>query len=468
MSTALRSFLHLIEGEGELLRIQEPVDPRFELAQVLKESDRRSGPALLFEQVTGYSCPVAGNLLGSRRRLALLFGVPEDHVVEEYERRRAHLLPPAAVSPAPCQEVVIREAVDVLKTLPIPTYHEKDGGPYITCGVLFAKDPLTGQRGVGLHRLHVKGKNRIGVHLSNPPISQMQANAEALGRPLEVAVALGVDPVILMASIVRMPTGDKLALAGGLRGEAVEVVRGTEVAVEVPAHAEAVLEGRILPGVREDEGPFGETSGYYFGDRSHVIEVAALTHRDRPIIQALHPMSQEVVMLAGASAEAELLRFLHREGYQVRHLHLGGGTGRPHALVSLRKSHDGEPKQLLHLLLSHAPWIKHAVVLDDDVELHDPEDVEWALATRVQGDRDLVILSGLPGRSIDPSTRDGFTAKVGVDATVPIRERGRYVRPRVPSDVVQKARELVSRLVKESPPPYGHEHGHEHGHGHAH
>ena len=463
MSSAFRDFLHLLEGEGQLLRIQENVNPRFELSQILKEIDRRGGPALLFERVTGYSYPVAGNLLGTRHRLALLFGTSEEHITEEYERRRGRLIPPITAPHAPCQEVVVQEQgdLDILKILPIPTYHEKDGGPYITCGVLFAKDPLTGQRGVGLHRLHVKGKNRLGVHLSNPPISQFQANAEALGNPLEVAIALGVDPLILMASIVRMPSGDKLALAGGLRGEAVEVVRGTHVGVEVPARAEAVLEGRILPGVREDEGPFGETSGYYFQDRSHVIEITAITHRDRPITQALHPMSHEVTMLAGASAEAELLRFLRAEGYQVRHLHLTGGTSRPHALVSLRKSHDGEPKQLLHLLLSHSPWIKHAAVLDDDVDIHDPEDVEWALSTRVQGDRDLVILSGLPGRSIDPSTRNGFASKVGVDATVPIAERERYVRPRVPADVAQRAREFVSRYLKEGDhPSHGHEHGH--------
>ncbi|MBI3014687.1 MAG: UbiD family decarboxylase [Candidatus Tectomicrobia bacterium] len=463
MSSAFRDFLRLLEGEGQLLRIQENVNPRFELSQILKEVDRRGGPALLFERVSGCSFPVAGNLLGTRHRLALLFGTSEEHIVEEYERRRSRLIPPVVASYAPCQEVVVQEEMDILKTLPIPTYHEKDGGPYITCGVLFAKDPLTGQRGVGLHRLHVKGKNRLGVHLSNPPISQFQANAEALGNPLEVAIALGVDPVILMASIVRMPTGDKLALAGGLRGEAVEVVRGTRVGVEVPARAEAVLEGKILPGVREDEGPFGETSGYYFRDRSHVIEVTAITHRDRPISQALHPMTNEVVMLAGASAEAELLRFLRGEGYQVRHLHLTGGTSRPHALISLRKKHDGEPKQLLYLLLSHSPWIKHAAVLDDDVDLHDPDDVEWALSTRVQGDRDLVVLSGLPGRSIDPSTRDGFGSKVGVDATVPIQERERYVRPRVPADVAQKAREFVSRYLKEGEhPPHGHGHGHGH------
>jgi 2,5-furandicarboxylate decarboxylase 1 len=255
----------------------------------------------------------------------------------------------------------------------MPTYHEGDGGPYITCGVAIAKDPASGLRSMGLHRLHIKGKRKMGIHLSNPPIARFAAEAERNNQPLDVAISLGVHPVILLASIVSSPSEDKLAIASSLLGSPIRLVKCETVDAEAPADAELVIEGKILPGVRETEGPFGETSGYYFSDASHVIEVTAITCRKNPILQALHPTVHEVALLGGPAGEAEMIQMLRQKGFQVCDLAISRFSNRTHVALSLRKNHDSEPRQMLHLLLSGVPYIKHAVVVDDDVNGRDSQ-----------------------------------------------------------------------------------------------
>ncbi len=446
----LRHFLDLLKKNGELLSIEEEVDPKFEISEILRQFDKVGGPALLFEKVKGHSSRIAGNLVGTKKRLALAFGLQSDEkLLETYHRRRGRKIAPRTVRQGPVKQVVVKEEKKVdLGTLPIPIYHEGDGGPYITCGILTAKDPLTGLRSMGLHRLHVKGPKRMGVHLSNPPISRFAADAEKNGKPLDVAISLGVHPVILLASIVSSPTEDKVAIASSLLGAPISLVKGETVDAEAPADAEVVIEGRILPNLREKEGPFGETSGYYFSDDSHVIEVTAITCRENPVTQALHPTVHEVSLLGGPAGEAEMIRMLRERGFTVTDLAVSQSSNRTHVALSLRKSHEAEPRQLLHFLLSGVPYIKHAVVVDDDVNVHDPEDIEWAIATRFQGDQDLVVIPDMKARAIDPSKKKGnFMTKVGLDATVPLPLRERFKRISVPLEVRVKVERTMSKLL---------------------
>jgi 2,5-furandicarboxylate decarboxylase 1 len=434
----LRNFLGALKKHGELLSIAEEVDPRFEICEFLRQADRAQGPALFFERVKGHSMKVAGNLVGTKKRLALAFGLTsEEKLPDTYRKRRARLGKPRRVKDGPVKEVVLKSSKRVdLNTLPIPVYHEEDAGPYITCGILTARDPQSGARSMGLHRLQVKDGRRLGVHLANPPISRFVAVAEENRRPLDVAISLGVHPILLLASIVSSPTEDKVAIAASLLGAQLPLVKCETSEVDIPAHAEVVIEGRVLPGVREPEGPFGETSGYYFSDHSHVIEVTAITHRKDAVLQALHPTAEEVAWLCGPAGEAEIVQMLREKGFAVEDLALSAASGRTHVALSLRKRHDADARQLLHYLLSGVPYIKHAVVVDDDVNVHDPRDLEWAIATRVQGDNDLLVMPNLRARSIDPSKKEGmFTAKVGVDATVPVAQRQRFKRIGVPSEV---------------------------------
>ncbi|MBI2231487.1 MAG: UbiD family decarboxylase [Deltaproteobacteria bacterium] len=449
----LRQFLQVLQDRGELLSIEEEVDLRFELSEYLKQFDAMHGPALLFKSVKGHGGQIAGNLIGTKKRLALAFGVKdEEKLLETFLKRRARKIEPRKVRSGPVKQVIVREQKEVdLTALPIPTYHEGDGGPYISCGILVSKSPSSGLRSMGLHRLQIKGKRRMGVHLSNPPISAFAAEAERDGKPLDVAVALGVHPVLLLASVVTSPNEDKLAIASSLLGSAVEMVRCATVDCEVPAHAELVIEGRVLPNVREKEGPFGETSGYYFSDDSCVIEATGVSHRKEPILQALHPTVQEVALLGGPAGEAEMLRMLRQRGFAVQDLVVNQSSNRTHVALSLRKKHDGEARQLLYFLLSGVPYIKHAVVVDDDVNVHDAQEIEWAISTRFQADNDLVIVPNLPARSIDPSKKAGeFTTKAGLDATVPMAQRERFKRIGVPTAVREKVAGTIANILQDS------------------
>lgn len=451
----LRHFLGVLQKSGELMSIGDQVDVRYELSEFLQQADRAQGPALKFENIKGHSMNVVGNLVGTKKRLALAFGLKsEEKLLETYRKRRGAVGKPRRVKDGPVKEVVLRGKQVDLNSLAIPIYHEQDAGPYITCGILTSKDPQTGLRSMGLHRLQVKDSRRLGIHLANPPISRFVAKAEESNRPLDVAISLGVHPILLLASIVSSPTEDKVAIAGSLLGGPLTLTKCETSDVDVPAHAEVVIEGKVLPNLREPEGPFGETSGYYFSDQSHVIEVTAITHRKNPILQALHPTSQEVALLCGPAGEAEIVQMLREKGFAIMDLALSAASGRTHVVVSLRKRHDSDAKQLLHFLLAGVPYIKHAVVVDDDVNVQDPRDVDWAIATRVQGDEDLVVIPNLRARSIDPSKKEGmFTAKAGIDATVPIGERQRFKRIGVPLEVRQAVAKRLAALMGASLPP---------------
>jgi 2,5-furandicarboxylate decarboxylase 1 len=436
----LRHFLNLLKENGELLCIREEVSLRFEVSEFLRQFDEQSGPALLFEKIKDHSNRIVGNLVCTRKRLGLAFGLQsEEKLLETYRKRRAHKIEPRRVRSGPVKQVVIKESRKVdLNTLAIPTYHEGDGGPYITCGVVTAKDPASGLRSMGLHRLQIKGKRRMGIHLSNPPIARFAAEAEKNGKPLDVAISLGIHPIILLASIVSSPSEDKVAIASSLLGNPIRLLRCATVDAEAPADAEVVVEGRILPKVREKEGPFGETSGYYFSDDSHVIEVTAITRREDPIIQALHPTVHEVSLLGGPAGEAEMMQMLRKRGFAVQDLAISQSSNRTHVF-----------------LLSGVPYIKHAVVVDDDVNVHDPKDIEWAIATRFQGDQDLVIIPNLKARSIDPSKKEGnFTTKVGLNATVPMKTRERFRRISVPQRVSEKVVSTILQLMGKDFNPY--------------
>ncbi len=449
----LRSFL---EGLGEdLLTIGEEVDPRFEAAAVLKEAEARGCPAVLFERVRGHpAVRIVGNVLGSRRRVARALGTSEADLLEVYRARRGEPVPaePWEAGDPPAKEVIHAGELDLPALLPALTHYERDAGPFITAGVVLARDPVTGVESMGVHRLMVKGGNRLGILLANPPLSRYHAAAEEAGRPLEVAVAVGVDPATLLAAVAPVESvgPDKLALAGALRGAPVEVVPGETVAVDVPARAEFVLEGRVVPGLREPEGPLGENTGYYVETTSPVVEVGAVTHRRDPIYQALCPWSSEVDQLLSLVAGSELLLRLRAQFPAVTDLDLVPGTCGFVATVAVRRCRPAEVRRLMALALSLERRLKAVVVVGDDVDLRDPRDVAWALATRVQPDRDVLVLPGFEGYVIDPSVGpDGRTTKVGLDATGGSGQA--FERIAVPSAAAARARSLLAGHARGGP-----------------
>ena len=444
---SLREFVAELESRGELLRITDEIDPKFEIAGILRCLDDKGGPAVIFERPKGYSIQAVGNILSRRDRLAFAMGVEQKTLIREYLKKKEHPIPPKEVAHGPVKESVINKDIDLLTLFPVATYSERDANPYITAGVVQVRDPATGQQTMGLHRIQVLGKNRLTILLLSPPISLYYQKQEALDAPLEVAIAIGMDPLFMFSSVAWMPEGDKLGLAGSLYGEPVEMVRAETVDLLVPANAEIVLEGRILPHRREKDGPFGETSGYYVPYESPVIEIEAVTHRENPMFQVLHPWSNDAFSLL-VSWEAEMLKKLQSQFPEVRHLNLIPETVGAHAVVSIGRATRGLARQIMVSMLADNAQIKRVVVVDEDVDVYSQREVEWALATRFQADTDLLILTDVLGFPLDPSTKaDYLTAKMGMDATAPAGDSDKFEKIRVPQDVQKKMQALLDQYI---------------------
>lgn len=441
----LRAFL--ADLGDDLRYVRDEFDPRFEIAAVLR-SLPAGAPAVLFDNIRGYpGTRVAGNLIASRSRLARALGTTEERLAQTWLQRKEHGVPPVVATGAvPVKEVVHRAPDDLLSLLPILTHHEKDAAPFITTGVVLCTDPETGRRGMGIHRMMVKGGRRLGILLANPPLPQFLARAEAAGRPLDVAIALGLEPATLLSSVVKVGplVPDKMAIAGALRGEPVELVRAETVDVEVPARAEIVIEGRVLPGLREAEGPFGENTGYYFSNLSPVVEVTAVTHRRDFIYPALCPWTADVDALLSLAAGTELLGQLRTQMAGIADLDLTTGTCGFTAVIALAKAKPTEVRRLIHLVFGMDKRVKLVTVVDDDVDIRDSREVAWALATRFQPERDTVILSGMEGYVIDPSCGGGTGSRMGMDAT---RGSGpEFDKITIPAAAAAKARSVLAEI----------------------
>ena len=443
----LREFLASVAGD--ILRVSPEFDPKFEMAALLHET-QSDGRIVLFENVKGHpGVSVMGNLLSSRARTAKAIGTTEEKLNQTYLNCKKHALSPVMFEGvAPVKEVIHRNPVDVAALLPMLTYHEKDVAPFITCGLVLAKDPATGRRAMGIHRMMFQGGNRFGIFLANPPLSLFFQQAEEEDRPLEIAVALGVDPATLLAAVVKVgATGpDKLEVAGGLRGLPLELTLAETVDIDVLARAEIIIEGHILPGVREQEGPFGENTGYYFSNISPVVEVTAVTHRKDFIFAALCPWTVDVDNLLSLASGTELLGQLQNQIHGVVDLELITGTCGFTAVIAVKDCQPTDVRRLIQLVLSLDLRLKIVTVVDDGVDIRNPREVSWALATRFQPDRDTVLLDKMAGYVIDPSAvESGTGSKIGFDATRGPGEQFDAIS--IPVAAATKARAVLAELV---------------------
>jgi 2,5-furandicarboxylate decarboxylase 1 len=321
---------------------------------------------------------------------------------------------------------------------------------------------------VSINRIQVHGKDRMAILMLPRHLLAFYKAAEEQDQALEVAVVIGADPLTLLASQAITPIDhDELEIAGALHGAPLPVVKCVTNAVRVPANAEIVIEGRLLPKVREPEGPFGEFPKYYSAQENReVIAVDAVTTRNNPIFHTIVPAEMEHLLLGSIPREATMLAHLQRSFPGVLDVHLSvGGVGRYHLFVKFKKQREGEPKNVILGAFGAHYDIKQVIVVDDDVDVHDPQQVEWAVATRFQADRDLVVISGAQGSVLDPSTTvasghadsdepapaylQGIGAKMGLDATRPVAYRGYvFTKVRIPGELeVDLDREIVRGAV---------------------
>jgi len=403
---------------------------------------------LWLERVRGSRFPVVTNLFADRRRYARALGVGPESLAEEWVARGERRIPPVLRATGPIRDVVVTGDQVDLGALPIIRHFSEDGGPYITNGIVVARDPDTGVRNASFHRMQARGRTRLGTSLhSRRHLWDYQRRAEERGQALEVAVVVGAHPLFHFGSgLWKGPIDvDEYEVAGGFLGEPLEIVPGVTVPVEAPAEAEIVLEGRILAGVREPEGPFAEFTGYA-SERStqHVLEVSAILHRRDAIYQdVVGGISAEHTTLLAVGQEARLLKVLRGHYPSVRAVsYPQSGTCRLHCYVSMKPSAEGQAKNLALLALGEDLALKLVVVVDDDVDVYREQEVLWAVATRMQADRDLCVIPNAMGAILDPSTRDGATAKVIVDATRPIGGFPR--RHTLPPDAIARAAQMIA------------------------
>lgn len=444
MAKDLRSFLAYLEKDmpESLITVDREVDPLFEAAAILSklESEGRY-PAILFRRIKGSNFPMVSNMHADPERLYAALGLRGASlrtVIAEYGRREAKPIEPVLVQNGPVKEVRLTAEQVNLLSFPALTYHEKDAGPYITLGMCVMKDPDTGIRNAGVYRLMLKDHYRLGVQISETSHGHYirQKNEDA-GKPTEVAVVIGHHPGFYLGCLSL--TGldvDEFAVAGGVLQEPLEIVPCETVDVEVPANAEMVLEGHILPHVREDEAPFGEFGGTYAKTKKNpVIEIRAITHRRDAYYQESFAGHADNLLPGGLTRSSFLLKTVSVAVPTVKEVHMPrSGRCRFITYISLKKMVEGDPKLVAMAAFGADPYLKYAIVVDDDVDITKDEEVMHAIATRMRAHRDMFMVPYAKGSPLDPSAYRGeggapMVDKVAFDAT---RKSGYPEEIRVP------------------------------------
>lgn len=426
----LQAYVEVLEKKGLLTRVLTEVDLVHELAGVAKHFERKE--VLLFENVRGYDMPVLVGLMWSRENVGALLGVSAKelpfHIGDAVTKWKSAPLDPAAlpviVTDAPAQEMRV-EPVDIT-TLPTPVLALEDGGPYLSNSVVVAKDPDTGVRNISIHRCMISGPNRMtflmdkGRHLRD-----YYERAEKQNRPLEITISNGVNIPTSIAAVtpgsVAAMDSDELGIASVLLGEPVRLCESLIVAPEGLADAQFIIEGELLPHVREPEGPFGEVSGYYAGrDNRWVVNIKTITRRRHPIVHTLLP-GAEVYNYVGLTAEAAIFRSVSAQVGGLLNVHLAhSGGGFYTAVVQMDPKAPGFAKQAILATFAAFPPLQIVTVVNSDIDIFNAVDVQWAMATRFDPDNDLVVVKNCYGHELNPQVKNGMVTKTGFDCTCPV------------------------------------------------
>jgi 2,5-furandicarboxylate decarboxylase 1 len=433
----LRSFLARLEQNApdDLVTIRKEVDPVYELPGVVRrfQADQRY-PAVLFEHVTGSPLRAISNVLGSTRLLAEALETTPDNLTQAYIDREDARIPFEVIDgrDAPVQQVVKTGDQIDLAQVPIVTNCEKDSGAFLSAGVTTVKDPDTGVHNSGIYRAMVHSRNTVGMsYEKHTHIGRIHRRLEARGEPLDAAIWSGHHPAMLLGSQSKIQFGeDEYEVMGGLMQEPVRVTKGVTVDVMVPADAEVVIEGKILPGPRMPEGPYGEFTWYYGLERpSPVMEVTAITYRSDAIFHHLFAAHPEHNLTGRLGREAVLYKRVKATVPSVQAVHLPmSGICRFTAYVKISKEYDGEGKLAALAALASDPFVKLAVIVDDDIDIYNDSEVLWAIATRTQPDRATFFVQDSAVSRLDPASysiwnrweKDTMNTKWAIDATKPV------------------------------------------------
>ena len=448
----LRDFIKQLEDKGELVRVSQEVDPNLEMTEICDRTLRAAGPAILFENPKGFDVPVLGNLFGTPERVAMGMGEESVEALREVGELLAFLkepeppkglkdaweklpvfkqvlnMAPKVVSKAACQKVIV-EGDDVdLSKLPIQTCWPGDAGPLITWALVVTKGPNKERQNLGIYRQQVIAKNKVIMRWlahRGGALDYKDWQEKNPGEPFPVAVALGADPATILAAVTPVPDAlSEYGFAGLLRGDKTEVVKCIGSDLQVPASAEYVLEGYLMPGDEADEGPFGDHTGYYNEVESFpVFTIERITHRKDPIYHSTYtgrPPDEPAIL--GLALNEVFVPILKKQFPEIVDFYLPPeGCSYRMAVVSMKKQYPGHAKRIMlgvWSFLRQFMYTKFVIVTDDDINVRDWNDVIWAMTTRMDPARDTTIIENTPIDYLDfASPVSGLGSKMGMDAT---------------------------------------------------
>lgn len=428
----LRSFLQVLEEKGLLFTAHKEVDWNHEIGSIIGTLEP-SGKAAYFPKVKDKEFAVCGGMLASMDSVAVALGCEKGEITDFLAGCLDRPIKPTVVTKAPCQENVLTGDQVDMGRLPVPVHAPKDGGPIITGGVIVSKSIDGTRQNLSFQRMHVKGKDKISIMINEwRHLKEFYDEAEAQGKALPISIVVGADPVVYVGAGLRYD-GDEMEIAGAIRGRPMEVVKSITNDIYVPAEAEFVIEGEILPQQRELEGPLGEFTGHYSAPwNSPVIHVTAITHRNGAIYQTINGGSFEHINLGNVLPREPLLKkFATYVSSGVINVHIPPYGSGFLALVRLKKKNPGEPKNVALAAMMTYVNIKNVIVVDEDVDIYNPADVMWAVSNRVVPEKDIFYIPNAQGHELDPcSDERGVQTKMGIDATLSeesrVLERVRY------------------------------------------
>jgi UbiD family decarboxylase len=411
----MREFLKVLEKDFKVIKIEEQISTKYEVSNILKKYSKE---IVIFKNIKESDMGIISGICNTREKIAssIFANVSEitSRIIEATEN-------PTKIENVEKTSKNFQTSMDAdLAKLPVPTFYKKDAGAYITAGVIIAKDPETGVRNASIHRMLIKDKDTLGVRIVPRNLYTYYKKAEELDKPLEIAISIGMNPATLLASCTSIPiTADELEVANTFHNGEMKLIKCDDVDLEVP-ECEILLEGQIIPHERASEGPFVDLTDTYDVVRQEpIIKIVKMHYKDNPLYHAIMPAGNEHKLLQGLPQEPRIFKAVQNTVPTIKNVVLtDGGCCWLHAAISIQKQTPGDGKNVIMAALAAHPSLKHCVVVDEDIDIFNGDDIEYAIATRVKGDEDILIVPGARGSSLDPrATPDGTTTKVGVDAT---------------------------------------------------
>jgi UbiD family decarboxylase len=444
---SLREFLKNMEETGEVIHVRERVSPVFEIPAIMSFLLSKNAPIVFFDNVEGYDVKVVGNICATRKRLCMALGVMENELYRRIIDAMNNPEPPKIVDDSPVKDVIEEPK---LSRIPILRHFERDPGPYITSAIVSARSPDGKIENVSIHRLLVLDDRRLAIRLVPRHLFKLWNMAKNSNRDLDVAIAIGVHPAVLLAAASSPPFGvSEYGVANRLLKGKLRLIECEKVEAFAPSESEIILEGKILREGEALEGPFVDITGTYDAQRLQpIVEIVNIMHREDCFYQALLPGGLEHMLLMGLPREAAIYDAVSRVVPNVKAVNLSlGGCGWLHAIISIEKQTDGDAKNALLAAFAAHPSLKHAIIVDSDINVFNLEEVEWAIATRFQANEDLIIIQNIRGSTLDPSAdmETGLTTKVGIDATRPLKTlKDKFEKASVP--LTDRAAKIIDKI----------------------